>query len=123
MTSIGERIQELRLSLSLTREAFGEKLGVSRDVINNLERDRVNITEDRLLLIAKTYGVRYEWLKTGELPMYPPESDDFLVRVTRIMEGENPNKLDLIRMIMDMPDELIDWVYEYYESKKEKRPK
>ena len=122
MTSIGERIQELRLSLSLTREAFGEKLGVSRDVINNLERDRVNITEDRLLLIAKTYGVRYEWLKTGELPMYPPESDDFLVRVTRIMEGENPNKLDLIRMIMDMPDDLIDWVYEYYESKKEKRP-
>ena len=122
MTSIGERIQELRLSLSLTREAFGEKLGVSRDVINNQERDRVNITEDRLLLIAKTYGGRYVWLKTGELPMYPPESDDFLVRVTRIMEGENPNKLDLIRMIMDMPDELIDWVYEYYESKKEKRP-
>lgn len=124
MSTIGERIKELRLSFNpkLSKRAFGEKIGVSMDVINNLELDRIRITDDRLLLIAKTYGVRYEWLKTGELPMYPPESDDFLVRVTRIMEGENPNKLDLIRMIMDMPDELIDWVYEYYESKKEKRP-
>ncbi|MBQ8617613.1 MAG: helix-turn-helix transcriptional regulator [Clostridia bacterium] len=119
METIGKRIAKLRSKLGLTREAFGNNLGVSRDVINNLERDRVNITDDRLLLIAKTYGVRYEWLKNGgdEL-MYPPETDDFLVRITHIMEGESPNKRRAIEMIMDMPDELLDWVYRYYQNKK-----
>ena len=90
------------------------------DVINNMELDRINITDDRLLLISKTYGVRYEWLKTGEEPMYPPEADDLLVRVTRIMEGQSPSKLKAIEMIIDMPDELLDWVYEYYKDKQKK---
>lgn len=122
MSTIGERIKELRDSLKKSQAAFGDDLGVSRDVINNLERDRVNITEDRLLLISRTYGVRYEWLKTGEEPMQLPESDDFLEKVTRIMEGESPNKRRAVEMIMDMPDELLDWVYNYYQAKKEKRP-
>ena len=117
MSSIGERIKDLRESLNLSQTNFGDKIGVSRDVINNLERDRVNITDDRLLLISKTYGVCYDWLKSGALPMYPPESDDFLVRITRIMEGESPNKRRAIEMVMDMPDELVDWVYQYYENK------
>lgn len=118
MSTIGERIKELRDSLKKSQTAFGDALGVSRDVINNLERDRVNITDDRLLLISKTYGVRYEWLKTGEEPMYPPETDDLLERVTRILEEESPHKLELMKMIMDLPDDLLDWVYQYYQQKK-----
>lgn len=120
MSTIGERIKELRLSFTpkLSKRAFGERLGVSYDVINNLELNRVNIPDDRLLLISKTYGVRYEWLKTGEEPMYPPETDDLLERVTRILEGESPHKLELMKMIMDMPDDLLDWVYQYYQQKK-----
>ena len=111
LSTIGERIKGLRDTLELSQTEFGARLGVSRDVVNNLERDRVNITEDRLLLIAKTYGVCFDWLKTGSGPMYPPETDDFLVKVTRVMEGESVNKRRAIEMILDMPDELIDWVY------------
>lgn len=120
MSTVGERIKKLRLSFKpkLSKRAFGEKIGVSGDVINNLELDRIRITDDRLLLIAKMYGVRFEWLKTGELPRKPPESDDFLERITHIMEGESPSKKRAIEMIMDMPDELLDWVYNYYQQKK-----
>lgn len=118
MSTIGERIKTLRDSLELSQSAFGENFGASRDVVNNLERDRINITDERLLLISKTYGVRFEWLKTGELPRKPPETDDFLERITHIMEGESPSKKRAIEMIMDMPDELLDWVYNYYQQKK-----
>ena len=38
---MNERILLLRKSLGLSRASFGEKLGVSGDVINNLERGRV----------------------------------------------------------------------------------
>ena len=37
---IHERIQHVRKSLDLSRRAFGEKLGVSGDVINNIENNR-----------------------------------------------------------------------------------
>ena len=118
--SFGERINKLRTSSKpkLSMNSFGERLGVSKDVIANLEYNRVEPSEAMLLLISKTYGVRYEWLKTGEEPMYPPESDDLLERVTHILEGESPHKLELMKMIMDMPDDLLDWVYQYYQQKK-----
>ncbi|MBR3795008.1 MAG: helix-turn-helix transcriptional regulator [Clostridia bacterium] len=118
--SIGKRIKVLRNSATpkLSQEAFAESIGKKRPAIAVYETDRVVPDDSVLLLISKTYGVRYEWLKTGEEPMYPPETDDLLERVTRILEGESPHKLELMKMIMDMPDELLDWVYNYYQQKK-----
>lgn len=118
--SIGKRIKDIRTSVTpkLSQEAFAESIGKTRAALSVYELDRVIPDDSVLLLIAKTYGVRYEWLKTGEEPMYPPETDDLLERVTRILEGESPHKLELMKMIMDMPDDLLDWVYQYYQQKK-----
>ena len=70
-----------------------------------------------LILISKTYGVRYEWLKTGEEPMYPPETDDLLVKVTKVMEGQSEAKRQLVELICDLPDALLDQLIEYYDQK------
>lgn len=121
--TIGSRVKELRESLNLSQTVFGDRIGVSRDVVNNLERDRVNITDDRLILISKTYGVRYEWLKTGEEPMYPPETDDLLVKVAKVMEGQSEAKRKLVEFICDMPDALLDQIIEYYDKKMENKKK
>lgn len=62
-----ERIKYLRKDiLNMTQEEFGEKLGVSRDVVNNMERGRVNIGEDRIKLICSIFSVSDKWLRTGE---------------------------------------------------------
>ena len=123
--SFGERIKELRLSFSpkLSQRAFGEKLGVSIDVIANLEYNRVEPSESMLILISKTYGVRYEWLKTGEEPMYPPETDDLLVKVTKVMEGQSEAKRKLVEFVCDMPDALLDMIIEYYDMKMQNKKK
>ena len=119
MPTVGERIKDLRLSFEpkLSKRAFGERIGVSLDVINNLERDRVNVSDSILLLISKTYGVRYEWLKTGEEPMYPPETDDLLVKIAKVMEGQSEAKRQLVELICDLPDALLDQLIEYYDQK------
>lgn len=121
MGTIGSRVKELRESLNLSQTVFGDRIGVSRDVVNNLERDRVNITDDRLILISKTYGVRYEWLKTGDEPMYPPETDDLLVKVAKAMEGQSEAKIKLIERICDMPDSLLDQIIKFYDMKMGKK--
>ena len=49
------RIKELREHLGLSRAAFGDKLGISGDVVNNLERGRVEVKEDRIKLLQKLW--------------------------------------------------------------------
>lgn len=88
--SIADRIRELRKSITKkpTQEEFGAALGVSRDVISNLELGRVDPPESIIRLISTTYRVNYHWLKDGEGEMYiPAVSDDMLV--DDVMAGEN----------------------------------
>lgn len=59
MTS-AKRIRYIRENLKLSRIAFGTLLGISSDTINNLERDRINISDSILRLICLTYRVNYE---------------------------------------------------------------
>lgn len=74
--SLGERIKFIRKDLGMTQDIFGNSLGVSRDVINNLERDRVkNINDAILRLICKTHRVNYFWLteESGEIYASTPD--------------------------------------------------
>lgn len=73
---MNERIRLLREEKKLSRAAFGERIGVSGDVINNLERGRVEVKEHIIKLISAEYGVTEEWLRNGTEPMYT-EPDSF----------------------------------------------
>lgn len=58
-----ERIKHIRKEhLKMSQDAFGNSLGVSRDVVNNWERGRVEIKDYVLKLICKTFRVSYSWL-------------------------------------------------------------
>lgn len=70
---MNERIRHLRETLNLSRASFGQRIGVSGDVINNLERGRVEIKESMVKLICTVFNVREEWLRAGEGEMYSPE--------------------------------------------------
>lgn len=71
-----ERIRYLRRDvLHMTMDAFGKEVGVSRDVINNMERNRLANFEQKLpllKLIALKFGIREAWLLTGDEPMMEP---------------------------------------------------
>ena len=69
-----ERIKELRKNhLNLSQEAFGERLGVSRSVINNIERNALARPEQKLSLIrlmCKEFNVNEECVLNGTGPMF-----------------------------------------------------
>lgn len=62
----GERVKEVRKSLGLTLEKFGENLGVTKTAISNIEKGIRNLTDQMLKSICREYGVREEWLRSGE---------------------------------------------------------
>lgn len=67
---MNKRIEATRKHYGLTRAAFGERIGVSGDVINNLERGRVEIKDHIIRLICMEYNVNEEWLRTGKGEMF-----------------------------------------------------
>lgn len=62
----GGRVKWLRRELGLTLEKFGEKLGVQKSAISKLEHDQCSISDQMAKSICREYGVREEWLRTGE---------------------------------------------------------
>ena len=66
MTTINDRIRELRTHLNLSQATFGARVGLSRDEVKNLEYGKTLPREITIPLICREYGVREEWLRTGE---------------------------------------------------------
>lgn len=65
-----ERIKDLRKINNLTQEAFGNRLSITRDMVNNIERGRVNIKDHIVKLICSEFAINEEWLRTGEGEMF-----------------------------------------------------
>lgn len=69
-----ERIKELRKEyLHLSQTEFGERLGVSRSVINNIERNALARPDQKLSLIklmCSVFDVNEEWIVNGTEPMF-----------------------------------------------------
>lgn len=83
---IYDRIMELRKNhLKMSRDKFGEALGVNRDVINNIERNRLARPEQKeplYRLICETFHVNYKWLTSGEGEMLVTTKQSFVEKLS-----------------------------------------
>ena len=79
----GERIRELRKTLKMTMEQFGEKIGVTKSTISNIENGNRNATEHMVKSICREFNVDYIWLTTGDGEMFVDTDDDFIERIDR----------------------------------------
>lgn len=66
--TLGQRIQELRKQSSLSQEALGEKLGVSRQAISRWEMDGAVPEVDKLIALSKLFGITLNQLMGLEEP-------------------------------------------------------
>ena len=75
-----ERIKELRKNyLHMSQTDFGERLGVSRSVINNIERNVLARPDQKLSLmklICSEFNVNEEWLRNGTGEMFNNEDKE-----------------------------------------------
>lgn len=66
----GERVKEVRNALKLSLEVFGEKLGVTRAAMSNIERGQRGLTDQMAVAICRTYNVNYDYLMNGDGEMF-----------------------------------------------------
>lgn len=67
---INKRIKEIREDINLSQQKFGEKLGVSRDVISNIENNRIEVKTVFITHMCEIFNVNKEWILTGEGEIY-----------------------------------------------------
>ena len=100
------RILEVRKSEALSRAAFGERIGVSGDVINNLERGRVEIKDHIVKLICREFNVNEEWLRNGIGEMYieMDDEDRMMEDLGRILGSGSTFQKRFVRAFLTMTD-------------------
>lgn len=105
--TIADRIKQIRTmhSPKLTQTEFGKCIGVSKDVVANLEGGRVSPSESMLLLIEKTFSVNPVWLETGEGDPFEPRKVDIAQEISDIMRGEDPFAAAVLTSLASMPPE------------------
>ncbi|MDO4594464.1 MAG: helix-turn-helix transcriptional regulator [Tissierellia bacterium] len=75
---MNQRIKQLRKTLGLSGEKFGERLGVQRAAISNIENGNRNITDQMFKFICREFNVNPQWLKYGEGEMFNKDEKSIL---------------------------------------------
>ena len=123
----GERVGELRKALKMTMEQFGDKIGVSKSTISNIENGNRNATEHMVKSICREFNVDYIWLTTGEGEMFVETDDDFMEKIDRIMAGEDDARKNLFKFMLELSmediqaiDRIIDKAIQFKADQSEK---
>lgn len=118
---MNNRIKELRkVDFKLTQAEFAKPLEITGSAISYIESGKAVPDGKTINLICSHYGVNREWLERGAEPKFVQKDDSTLSKFASLMASGSENKKELVRLILDMPDELIDAFTAYMESRAKK---
>ncbi len=104
----GERVREVRKALGLTLEKFGDKIGMKKNSVSQIENGKNNVTDANIKAICREFNVDYIWLTTGEGEMFVDSDDDFMEKIDRIMAGESDIRKNAIKALVNASTEDIE---------------
>lgn len=105
------RVRELRKSLDLTLEKFGERLGVKKNAISAIENGRNSLTDQMKKAICREFGVDYIWLTTGEGEMFPDADIELMAAIDRIMADETDIRRNFFKFLSSLSKEEVETMY------------
>lgn len=108
----GERVKEVRKSLNMTLEKFGEKLGVTKVAISNIEKGNRNLTEQMVKSICREYNVNYDYLMYGKGDVFDDLPQTIL---DELCAQYNLDELDrqIVDIYISLPKQLRNSVKEH----------
>lgn len=104
----GERIREVRKALGLTLEKFGERIGVKKNSVSQIENGVNNLTEQMTKAICREFHVDYIWLTTGEGDMFLDADDDFKEQIDQIMSSETDARKNLFKFMLTLSEDDVE---------------
>ena len=90
MTSIGERIYDLRNRNNMSQGNLADKLDVSRQTISKWENNMCLPEAEKLLQLSEIFGVSIDYILKGEAEPQPSQEPIYIY--VKDPEGENTSK-------------------------------
>ncbi len=104
MGDIKDRLLEVRTTLGLSQEAFGERLEMTRSAISKLEQGWATLTEKNLMLICQKFGVNREWLAEGKGEMFDFSKATAADSVIALLDIVDPLDVEIIRAYLQLDE-------------------
>ena len=99
----GERVKAIRKTLELTLEKFGEKLGVRKNTISQIENGRNSLSEQMAKSICREYNVNYDYLVYGEGEMFDTLPETILDELCLQYDLDDSDRT-LVEMYISLPE-------------------
>ena len=126
--TIGERIKEVRKNEKLTQQEFADRLNLKRNTVGSYEVNVVVPSDRTIKDICDKFGIREEWLRTGEGEMFVQDTQSeqvaaFLADLTK--DDSDTFKKRFVEMLAGLSPadwELLERMAEKLTQKKEESP-
>lgn len=106
--TINDRVKQLRKSLDLTLDKFGEHVGVTKTAISRIEKGERSVTDQMFRSICREFNVREEWLRDGIDPVHDLSEENGIEYIELLMNGVDSSFRDIILDIIKSYSELND---------------
>ncbi|MBP0066099.1 helix-turn-helix transcriptional regulator [Anaerobutyricum hallii] len=103
----GERIKEVRKTLGLTLDKFGEKLGVKKAALSAIENGKRNLTEQMTISICREYKVNYDYLTYGDGEMFEDLPETILDELCIEYDLDDDDR-DILNFYLGLPADARD---------------
>lgn len=102
MKTIQERIKFIRKEKNLNQEEFGERLGVGKYVIANIELNRVEPKELLINHICDIYSINKEWILNGTGEVYKTTEKNIINDLVKEFDLDE-DELSIIKSYINLP--------------------
>jgi len=99
--TVNDRMKELRLSLNLSQEQFGQPLGLTKTSISSIENGVRSVSSRTLRFLILEYHASEQWLRSGEGEMFDAHTDEISKFAAEI--GLNEFQENLVRIVSELP--------------------
>lgn len=103
---MNKRIKELRKFLGLSGEKFGERLGVKKNTISQIETGKNNVSEQVVKSVCREFQVNEEWLRNGTGEMFiKTDKERMYDIVNKMLSGDDNSLKNAILAIASLSQE------------------
>lgn len=122
---LGERIKIIRKNAKLSQELFAVRLSVTRNIIAKYETNLVEPTEIFIKYLCSEFGVREQWIKTGEGDIYEPSKMDdvFSEKLGAILMTENEIIKEIVTKASNLDDDYLNMLNQLIDGMLDKQCK
>jgi len=110
MTSINDRIREIRTDLKLSQREFSQKIQITQSHYSDMESGKILPKERYLTLISSKFGVNFDWLKTGKGQKFNSKPDlrlEYLVDIFKQLDHQLQDVvLDHLKKLLKVQKEM-----------------